>query len=91
MDHVVAAELVWAAARAQHPTLRFNFRGVGASQGERGGPGTWAEDVNAAESTLLERAQATRAWCTRVWGGGPTSCFIALGRQIPRGPWPGSV
>ena len=38
MDHVVAAEVAWAAATAGHPTLRFNFRGVGASQGEQGDP-----------------------------------------------------
>ncbi len=37
MDHVVCAELAWAAARAGRPVLRFNFRGVGASQGQRGG------------------------------------------------------
>ena len=36
MDHVVCAELAWAAARAGRPVLRFNFRGVGASQGSRG-------------------------------------------------------
>lgn len=35
MDDVVAAELAFAAAHAGHPTLRFNYRGVGASQGER--------------------------------------------------------
>ena len=34
-DHVLAAELAWASARAGHPELRFNFRGVGASQGRR--------------------------------------------------------
>jgi alpha/beta superfamily hydrolase len=60
MDHVVAAELCWAAARAQHPTLRFNFRGVGASQGKRGGPESWVKDVEAAEQTLLESAAGTR-------------------------------
>lgn len=34
MDSAVLAELVWSLARAGHPTLRFNWRGVGASQGE---------------------------------------------------------
>lgn len=33
MDHVLAAEIAFAAAHAGHPTLRFNYRGVGASQG----------------------------------------------------------
>jgi uncharacterized protein len=34
MDSAVLAELVWGLARAGHPTLRFNWRGIGASQGE---------------------------------------------------------
>jgi alpha/beta superfamily hydrolase len=33
MDSAVLAELVWSLGRRRHPTLRFNFRGVGASQG----------------------------------------------------------
>jgi alpha/beta superfamily hydrolase len=48
MDHVVAAELAFALSRLGHGTLRFNFRGVGASQGPRA--------HSAAE--LLEDAQA---------------------------------
>jgi alpha/beta superfamily hydrolase len=34
MDHVVGAELAFAVSQAGHPTLRFNYRGVGASQGQ---------------------------------------------------------
>lgn len=34
MDHVVSAELAFAASHAGHPTLRFNYRGVGGSQGQ---------------------------------------------------------
>lgn len=33
MDHVVGAEVAFAVATAGHSSLRFNFRGVGASQG----------------------------------------------------------
>jgi hypothetical protein len=33
MDSAVLAELVWNLGRRRHPTLRFNFRGAGASQG----------------------------------------------------------
>ena len=33
MDSAVLAELVWNLGRRRHPTLRFNHRGVGASQG----------------------------------------------------------
>jgi alpha/beta superfamily hydrolase len=34
MDHVVGAEIAFAVARAGHPCLRFNYRGVGGSQGQ---------------------------------------------------------
>ena len=33
MDSAVLAEIVWTLARACHPTLRFNYRGVSASRG----------------------------------------------------------
>ncbi len=33
MDSAVLAEIVWCLARCGHPTLRFNWRGVGASSG----------------------------------------------------------
>lgn len=57
MDHVLAAELAWAAARAGHPVLRFNFRGVGASQGTRGGARTQVEDAEAALRLLEESSE----------------------------------
>lgn len=34
MDHVVGAEIAFAVSQAGHQCLRFNFRGVGASQGK---------------------------------------------------------
>jgi alpha/beta superfamily hydrolase len=34
MESTLIAELAWAVTRAGHPTLRFNYRGVGASGGE---------------------------------------------------------
>lgn len=33
MEGTIVAELAWAVTRAGHPTLRFNFRGIGASGG----------------------------------------------------------
>jgi hypothetical protein len=61
MDHVVAAELAWAATQAGHPSLRFNFRGVGASQGKRG-------------EKPLDDARAALQLCVDNWGVPP---FIA--------------
>jgi uncharacterized protein len=54
MDHVLSAELAWAVSQAGHATLRFNYRGVGASQGARGGAGECLEDATAAFQTLVE-------------------------------------
>ncbi len=34
MEHPQIAEIAWAVARAEHPVLRFNYPGVGASPGE---------------------------------------------------------
>ena len=48
MDTVVGAELAFAAASAGYPCLRFNFRGVGASQGPRSQGKALLEDALAA-------------------------------------------
>ncbi len=56
MDHVVIAEVAWAVTRAGHPTLRFNHRGVGASQGSRGDADHWLEDSAAALRVLMDNA-----------------------------------
>ncbi|HUM10173.1 MAG TPA: alpha/beta hydrolase [Myxococcaceae bacterium] len=56
MDHVVCAELAWASARAGRPVLRFNFRGVGASQGARGDAGSRLEDGGGALRLLRENS-----------------------------------
>jgi len=49
MDHVVGAELAWAVSHEGHPTLRFNYRGVGGSQGQPSrAPLDWVEDAAAA-------------------------------------------
>jgi len=38
MDSTVLAEMTWALTRHGHPTLRFNWRGVGVSTGTSGLP-----------------------------------------------------
>lgn len=72
MEHVLSAELVWAAARAGHPTLRFNYRGVGASQGERSSGGALVEDARAALGLLRENV-----------GGQAPIALAALGGSAP--------
>jgi alpha/beta superfamily hydrolase len=60
MDSPVVAELAWAITRAGHATLRFNYRGVGASAGSwSGGPGE-LDDLAAAVDSLRETAGADR-------------------------------
>ncbi|MBJ6763946.1 alpha/beta hydrolase [Myxococcaceae bacterium JPH2] len=69
MDHLLAAELVWAAAHAGFPTLRFNHRGVGASQGERGTGESLVDDAEAAMRVLLENAGTTALAVASLYGG----------------------
>lgn len=56
MDSPVVAEIAFASARDQRPTMRFNYRGVGASQGELAGRDATEEreDFRAAASELRE-------------------------------------
>lgn len=66
MDHVAAAEIAWAAATSGHATLRFNYRGVGSSQGEVS-PRTHSADARAAIELLRESA------------GGVTPAIVTIG------------
>jgi alpha/beta superfamily hydrolase len=68
MDHPVGAELAWAATRARHPTLRFNFHGVGASPGRPGTPASQQADIEAALRVLLEN-EGTVAVAVAALGG----------------------
>lgn len=79
MDHVVLAENAWAIAQAGFPTLRFNYRGVGASQGTHG-EGT-LEDAEAAMRLLLENTGA-RAFAI-VALGGAAALALELQRAHP--------
>jgi uncharacterized protein len=78
MDHPVGAELAWACSRAGHPTLRFNFRGVGASPGETGGPPTQREDVEAALRALEENVGAGSAAIASLGDSASTGLALAL-------------
>lgn len=81
MDHVVAAEIAWAVAIRGFPTLRFNFRGVGGSQGERSeGPDLLA-DVEAALRVLSENAGVAQCACAAI--GGSAELALELVRRHP--------
>ena len=56
MDHIVGAELAFAASGAGFPTLRFNYRGVGASQGPRSTGAALLEDALAALEVAVDNA-----------------------------------
>jgi alpha/beta superfamily hydrolase len=60
MDAAAVAELAWVAARAGHPSLRFQHRGVGASQGAPD-PARALEDAEAALAHLAETTGAARS------------------------------
>lgn len=81
MDHVVAAEVVWAAATAGHRTLRFNYRGVGASQGERGTGKALVEEAGAALQVLEENAGEPGVAALAI--GGSAQVLLELSRQYP--------
>ena len=81
MDHVVCAELAWAMARAQRPVLRFNFRGVGASQGARGDAGSRREDAAAALQLLRQNTGRTEVAVAAVGDSADTA--LQLAREHP--------
>jgi hypothetical protein len=72
MDAAPVAELAWAAARAGHPSLRFQHRGVGASQGEPD-PARALDDAEAALRHLADTAGARVALAALAGG-----CEVAL-------------
>jgi uncharacterized protein len=81
MDHVVAAEAAWAVATSGHPTLRFNYRGVGASQGPRGDAKTRALDAEGALTVLEESADDAPAVVLAI--GSSAEVAVVLARRRP--------
>jgi pimeloyl-ACP methyl ester carboxylesterase len=79
MDAAAVAELAWSAARAGHPSLRFQHRGVGASQGDPD-PARALDDAEAALRHLVETA-GRRVALAAVAGGCETA--LALARAHP--------
>lgn len=80
MDSPVVAEIAFASARDQRPTMRFNYRGVGASQGELAGRDTTeeVEDFRAA----LEELRATTGSRLTVAAGYSFGARVALSAAL---------
>lgn len=79
MELPMVAELAWALHRTNHATLRFNPRGLGASQGALGRHETHVEDAKAALSLLLETEQASQAAILAVGEGALVGLELARG------------
>lgn len=72
MDHLIAAELAFATAQAGFPSLRFNYRGVGASQGV----------VSIAAQQWLEDAQNALALARENHGTTPLVATIGASDAV---------
>jgi len=81
MEQPVAAELAWAVTRAGHATLRFNFRGVGASAGQPGGQQAQAQDIEAAMRVLEENTRTAALALASL--GGSAATVLGLGGMHP--------
>ena len=83
MDDVVAAELAFAASRAGHPTLRFNYRGVGASQGTVArDPEAWLEDAMAALELASDNAHGAGAVVASIGASDAVALELAKRRTV---------
>jgi uncharacterized protein len=81
MDHIVGAELAWAATQAGYPTLRFNYRGVGASQGPVSSGEALVEDALAAIEAARENVEGGRVLLATI--GGSVHVALAAAKQQP--------
>lgn len=77
MDAPLCLELAFAATRQGHPTLRFNWRGVCASQGEMGGPEEALEDARHALSALRANVGHDRVAVAGQGLGAEVACALA--------------
>lgn len=77
MDSAVLGEIVWCLGRRGHPTLRFNWRGVGASRGTTRVP--WPPEV----ASLDDEAQDLEAAIEQHAGGAPCAVVgISFGAAV---------
>lgn len=84
MEGPIVAELAWALTRAGHPTLRFNYRGVGASQGGFDAEAVAFDVERAAEHLSESLDPAARAlplgFVGLGWGGRFARPLVEAGR-----------
>jgi alpha/beta superfamily hydrolase len=80
MDHVVGAELAFAASHLGFPTLRFNYRGVGGSQGAPSRDvEAWLADARAALELAEDNAGGHRAVVAAI--GASDAVALELARR----------
>jgi pimeloyl-ACP methyl ester carboxylesterase len=79
MELPVVAEMAWALHRASRPTLRFNPRGLGASQGAPGSPDDSLTDASAALGQLRDSTGESPAALLAIGEGWRTA--VRLARQ----------
>lgn len=78
MDHVAGAEVAFAVTRAGHPCLRFNFRGVGGSQGQPSRAlDDWLADVRAALVVARENGRSPDVLAVSLGGSDALLCRLA--------------
>ena len=83
MDHVVGAELAYAVSHQGHPTLRFNYRGVGGSQGELSrNPLEWVEDAAAALQLAIDNSGGEHAVIASIGASDAVALRLAESRQL---------
>ena len=77
MEVPVVAEMAWALHRARRPTLRFNPRGLGASQGVVGGGDEALLDATAALTQLRDSTGEAPAAVVAIGGSADTAVRLA--------------
>jgi uncharacterized protein len=86
MDAAACGEIVWCLARRGHPTLRFNWRGVGASRGASRVP--WPESgppasAHPTSGALADGAADLEAAISQHAGGAPCAVIgIGFGAAV---------
>ncbi len=77
MDNAIVVRVARALRSAGLVTLRFDFRGVGGSEGTYSGTGAEEEDVEAALDELARRWPDAPAWAAGYSFGAHTVCGLA--------------